>query len=53
MTQTEPKGLTGEDMDVEQAKQRVIEFFGRDKVKAVDEVGRVDEGQIKTYSYSV
>ncbi len=53
MTQTEPTGLAGEDMDVEQAKQRVMEFFGQDKVMAVEEIGRVDEGHIKTYSYSV
>lgn len=53
MTTTEPKGLTGEVMDVEKAKESVIRFFGNDKVSSVEYVSRDDTGLIKTYSYKV
>ncbi len=53
MTSTEPKGLTGENISIEQAKQKVIDFFGKDKVEAVTDVGKDDYGQIKTYSFNV
>jgi len=36
MTMTEPKGLTGNEMNPEEAKQRVVDFFGKDKVSAVE-----------------
>jgi len=53
MTMTEPKGLTGNEMNPEEAKQRVVDFFGKDKVSAVEDIGRNDATTIKTYSYRV
>ncbi|GAE88543.1 germination protein YpeB [Acetivibrio straminisolvens] len=53
MTMSEPKGLTGNEMNPEEAKQRVIDFFGKDKVSAVEDTGRNDATAIKTYSYRV
>lgn len=53
MSEKEPKGLTGNEINSEEAKQKVTEFFGKDKVKAVEDVGRNDEIPIKTYSYRV
>lgn len=53
MTSAEPKGLTGDNINSEQAKQSVINFFGKDKVEAVNDYGRDDNSKIKTYSYSV
>ena len=53
MTSAEPKGLTGDNINSEQAKQSVINFFGKDKVEAVNDYGRDDKSQIKTYSYTV
>ncbi|RXE58763.1 germination protein YpeB [Acetivibrio mesophilus] len=53
MSSTEPKGLTGNDMTSEEAKQNVINFFGKDKVSAVEDTGRNDATTIKTYSYTV
>jgi len=50
---TEPKGLTGNEMNPEEAKQRVVDFFGKDKVSAVEDIGRNDATTIKTYSYRV
>ncbi|MCR4436511.1 MAG: germination protein YpeB [Clostridiales bacterium] len=49
----EPRGVSGNEMNSEQAKQSVVNFFGADKVKAVNDTGRNDTGPIKTYSYSV
>lgn len=53
MTQTEPKGLTGEEMTQEQAKERVIEFFGKDRVASAEFNGKNDETLIKTYGFIV
>lgn len=53
MTSTEPKGLTGDNINTEQAKQSVINFFGKDKVEVVKDIGKDDNSKIKTYSYSV
>ncbi len=55
MVTTEPKGITGEEVNIEQAKQSVIKFFGADKVKSVDYVEEHSDNTntIKTYSYRV
>jgi len=53
LSDIQPKGLTGEEMDVEAVKQKVIEFFGKDKVESVESTGRNDSGPIKTYSFTV
>jgi len=53
LTSVEPKGLTGDNISSEQAKQSVINFFGKDKVKAVTDAGKDDSNSIKTYSFSV
>lgn len=49
----QPRGLTGDQIDPEQGKQKVIEFFGKDKVKSVQNTGKVDTEPIKTYTYEV
>lgn len=53
MTSTEPKGLTGDNISSEKAKQIVTNFFGKDKVEAVTDIGKDDTSQIKTYSFNV
>ncbi|MDQ2086055.1 germination protein YpeB [Herbivorax sp. ANBcel31] len=53
LTEIEPKGLTGDKLDQEEAKKRVIKFFGEDKVESVNEIGANDNTKIKTYSYNV
>jgi len=35
-------------MNPEEAKQRVVDFFGKDKVSAVEDIGRNDATTIKT-----
>ena len=53
LTEIKPKGLTGEELDQEKAKEYVIKFFGKDKVESVNEIGKNDNSDIKTYSYNV
>ncbi|MDF2522475.1 MAG: germination protein YpeB [Clostridiales bacterium] len=49
----EPRGVTGEQMDQEKAKESVVNFFGKDKIKAITNNGKNDSGPINTYSYKV
>jgi spore germination protein len=53
MVTAEPKGVTGDELNSEQAKQSVVKFFGADKIKAITDTGRNDSPPIKTYSYKV
>lgn len=53
LTEIKPKSLTGEELDQEEAKEKVIKFFGKEKVEVVNEVGKNDNSDIKTYSYNV
>lgn len=48
-----PRGVTGNQMNAEQVKQNVINFFGRDKVRSVDFIDKVDTDPIRTYTYRV
>ncbi|MCX7710996.1 MAG: germination protein YpeB [Clostridia bacterium] len=49
----EPRGVTGNELNSEQAKQSVINFLGADRIRAITDTNRNDTGPIKTYSYSV
>jgi spore germination protein len=49
----EPRGLTGEQISPEDAKEKVRDFIGKDRVEEITETGKVDSGTIKTYNYSV
>ena len=49
----EPRGVTGEQMDQEKAKQSVVNFFGTDKIKDISNIGKNDSGPINTFSYKV
>lgn len=53
MTSAKPKGLTGDEISAEKAKEKVIEFLGKDKVQEVTDAGKNDNGPIKTYSFQV
>jgi germination protein YpeB len=53
MVTAEPRGVTGENINSEQAKKKVAEFFGQDKIKAISDVSKNDSGPIKTYGYKV
>lgn len=49
----EKKGLIGEDCDEEQAKQKVKEFFGEDKVKDISSNGFIENAKIPCYDFTV
>ena len=53
LSETGPKGLTGEALSDEKVKEKVVLFFGKDKVESVQSTGKNDSGPIKTYSYTV
>lgn len=53
MTSAKAKGLTGDNITVEQAKEKVKKFLGVDRVKEITEDGKSENGEIKTYSFSV
>lgn len=53
MTSAEAKGLSGDKITVEQAKEKMKKFLGADRVQEITEDGKSENGAIKTYSLSV
>ena len=53
ITSAEKKGLTGEDIDEETAKQKVIQFVGQDNIKDVQSLGFSENATIPEYNFSV
>ena len=53
MTSGEPKGLTGDDIDEEAAKQKAIDFIGNDNVKEVRNLGYSENATIPEYNFSI
>lgn len=53
ITTNEPKGLTGEDISEEQAKQKAEEFVGRDNIKEISNLGYSENATIQSYDFSV
>lgn len=53
MTNPERKGLVGEDIDEETAKQKAIEFLGKENVKEINSNGLTENANIQSYDFSV
>ena len=53
LTSTEKKGLTGEDIDEEVAKQKVRDFIGNDNIKEIESLGYSENATIPEYTFSV
>ena len=53
ITSSEKKGLTGEDIDEETAKQKAEEFIGKDKIKETKSNGYVENGDIPVYRFEI
>lgn len=53
LTSNEKKGLTGEDINEEQAKQIVIDFIGKDNIKQVECLGYSENATIPEYNFSI
>ena len=52
MTSTEKKGLTGEDIDENKAKEIAEDFIGKDRVKEISNLGLSENATIPAYSFS-
>mgnify|MGYP005779442441 FL=1 len=53
ITSSEKKGLTGDDIDEETAKQKAEEFIGKDKIKETKSNGYVENGDIPVYRFEI
>ena len=53
MTNPERKGLTGEEIDEDKAKQIAEEFIGKDKIKEINSNGVSENANIPSYDFVV
>ena len=53
LTSKEPKGLTGEDIDENKAKEKVEEFIGKEKIKEINTLGFSENATIPVYDFSI
>lgn len=53
LTSTEKKGLTGEDIEEEKAKQIAEEFVGKDNIKETSNLGFSENATIPVYDFSI
>lgn len=53
ITNTEKRGLTGEDIDEEKANQIVQEFIQKDKIKEIKNLGLSENATIAVYDFSI
>ncbi len=53
VTSKEKKGLTGEDIDEEKAKQIAEAFAGKDNIKEIKSLGLSENGAIKSYTIEI
>ena len=52
ITKKEKVGLTGDNIDEETAKNKVIEFIGNDNIKEINSYGK-SEGDINSYNFGI
>ena len=53
ITNGEKKGLTGDDIDEDIAKQKAIDFIGKDNVQNIESLGFSENATIPEYNFSV
>ena len=53
ITSQEKKGLTGENIDEETAKQMAQDFFGKDKIKEIQNSGLSENATIPAYDFTI
>ncbi len=53
LTSNEKKGLTGEDIEEDVAKQKVEEFIGKNNIKEIQSLGYSENATIPVYDFSV
>ena len=53
ITSKEKKGLNGEDINEEKAKQIAEDFAGKENIKILNSVGLIENGNIKCYTFEI
>ena len=53
MTNPERRGLTGDDIDEETAKNKVEEFISKDKIKKIESNGLTENANIQSYDFII
>lgn len=53
MTSTEKKGLTGEEISKEVARQKVIDFIGQEQIEEIIDNGESENSDVNTFDFSV
>lgn len=53
LTSAEKKGLTGDDIDEEKAKQIVNDFYGSDKIEQITSNGYTENAEIPSFDFTV
>ena len=53
LTSNEKKGVTGEDISEEQAKQKAEEFIGKNEIKEISNLGFSENATIPAYDFSI
>ena len=53
MTNPERRGLTGDDIDEETAKNKVEEFVSKDKIKKIESNGLTENANIQSYDFII
>ena len=53
ITSSEKKGLTGEDIEEEAAKQKAIQFIGENNIKEIKNLGYSENANIPEYNFSI
>ena len=53
LTSNEKKGLTGEDISEEEARQKAEEFIGKENIKEISNLGLSENATIPVYDFSI
>ena len=53
MISLKPRGLTGDEVSIEQATERVKKFFGEDKVASVEHTGEIQTDTLPAYNFKI
>ena len=53
VNKVEKKGLTGENIDEEKAREKVSDFFGKESIENIESNGYIENADIPVYDFSV
>ena len=53
LTSTEPKGLTGNDISEDDARNKINEVFGSENIKEISSLGENENSELQSYNFSI